>query len=110
MSNLLSRREEQERCEKIDAIVDGITSIKKSKDRIGNIWALKLIAENVARLDEIDRIDGFLPLEVRPPLMIRCGEADLILNKLKKSTGLKDSDINTSTLSLMKKLKGYLND
>jgi|GEM_PF-6444303 hypothetical protein len=99
-------RDERERCELIDAIADRIASIKYSTDRIGNMWALKIIAESVARLDELDRQEGFLPPQVRPPLMIRWCEADLVLSALREYTWTKGGGAGTDTVSLMKRLRG----
>jgi hypothetical protein len=101
-------RSECERLELIDAIAERISFVRESTDRIGNVWALKIIAENVARLDQLDRQDGFLPPQVRPPLMIHCREADLALNALREYTGLKGCDAGTDTAAFMRKLKGYL--
>ena len=98
---------ERERQELIDALAEGVESIKGWTDRIGNIWALTLMAENVSRLDDLDRRDGFLPIQVRPPLMINCREANLVL-KAVKHTVVEGTAAGTDTVSLLKKLRYYL--
>jgi hypothetical protein len=101
-------RTERERRELIEAMAEGIALVKDSTDRIGNIWALKKIAENVARLDELDQLEGFLPPQVRPPVMMRWCEADLALQALREYARPKGCDVSTDAASLMKKLMTYL--
>jgi hypothetical protein len=102
-------RTERERRELIEAMAEGITFVKDSTDRIANIWALRKIAEGVARLDELDQLEGFLPPQVRPPLMIRHVEADLALQALKGSKGGKSLGVSKDRVLLVKKLNAYVN-
>jgi hypothetical protein len=99
---------ERERCELIEAIADGVASVKGSADRVGNLWTLKLMAENIARLDELDRKEGFLPVEIRPPLMMSWDEAVLAVRALRADVRDKDGESRTKAVSLVKKLNGYL--
>ena len=104
----LADRVECEREELIEAIAEGVTSIKESVNRVTNIWTLKVMAENIARLDEIDRVEGFLPLEVRPPLMMRCDEAALVVRALVADVPAQSCEASAKVVSLVQKLNGYL--
>lgn len=101
-------RVERERRELIEAMAEGIESVKDSTDRIRNIWTLRKIAESVGRLDELDQLEGFLPPQVRPPLMIRHGEAELVLQALRGYTGLKRPGPGKDSALLVEKLSAYL--
>jgi len=101
-------RTDRERRELIEAMAEGIALVKDSTDRIGNIWALKRIAENVARLDELDQLEGFLPPQVRPPVMMRRCEADVALQALREYARSQGCEVSTDAASLMKKLMAYL--
>jgi hypothetical protein len=55
-------------------------AVKDANDRIGYLWALKRMAEDIAHLDAIDRLEeGYLPIPIRPPLMLRDNEVELLL-------------------------------
>ena len=96
------------RAELIDEVAERITYIRdRACDRIGFVWALKMIADGVRRLDETDRSEGFLPVHVRPPLMLRWNEAALALHVLREYRGLKGCEISGGTIALMRKLDGY---
>ncbi|MGI0133915.1 MAG: hypothetical protein ACREBW_03035 [Candidatus Micrarchaeaceae archaeon] len=56
----------------------------QSDDRLRVVWALKMIAEAVAHLDQIDRSQGYLPLEVRPCLMLTPKQAVTAWQALKR--------------------------
>ena len=65
--------------------------VKDADDRIGYLWALKRMAEDIAQLDTIDRLEaGYLPIQIRPPLMLHATEVELLLavvsNHLERSS------------------------
>lgn len=101
-------RSELVRNEIVNEMCERMAFLKeRGSDRIGAIWALKMIAENIARLDETDRQEGFLPLQVRPPLMLRTEEAALALHALRSYKELKGCEISGNTHALMEKLNCY---
>ena len=76
-------------------------------DRIRCLWALKMIAEDVANLDAADREDGFLPLEIRPAMMLSSEEAALAMHALRKYSGRKENEVSGNTLALLDKFDSY---
>lgn len=105
-----TRKETSDRIrnEFIDEMADRIAFIKdRADDRIGAIWALKIIAETIKKLDDRDRLEGFLPLEVRPPLMLSCDEAALALHALREYKGRKGCEVSGNTIALMERLDCY---
>ncbi len=59
--------------------------VKDSENRVRNVWALKMIAENVEKLDRLDREYGYFPLQVRPPLMLEPRDAAIIIRHLREA-------------------------
>lgn len=79
--------------------------IKEPDDRIGYIWALKRMAEDIEYLDRIDRIEeGYLPISSRPPLMLRFEEVELLLQVLAEYA---EAGASQKVQSLSQKVKAY---
>ena len=79
-----------------------LTVLNEESDRIRQVWSLKLIAECIADLDEIDRQQGYLPLQVRPPFMLHPKEAALVLKHFH------DGKDDNATLAVTKRLDRYI--
>lgn len=79
--------------------------IKDPDDRVGYIWALKRMAEDIEHLDRIDRIEeGYLPISSRPPLMLRFEEVELLLQVLAEYA---KAGASQKVQSLSQKVKAY---
>ena len=99
----------QLRRELLEEIAERITFIKgNAEDRVGVIWALKMIAEKVRELDENDRLEGFLPLQIRPPAMLTQDEVALAAHALRNCKGIKECGPSDKSTALMGKLERYL--
>jgi hypothetical protein len=99
---------ERMRSELIDEVTARAALVReRADDRIGCIWALKLIAESVRKLDETDRLDGFLPISVRPALMFDYKEAAQLLHVLREYKKLKGREISNSAIALLERLNSY---
>ena len=104
MSTTRTRDEERRWQELIDEIAQQLAAIKshQDNDRVRLLWALKMIAESVEKLDQIDRSQGYLPLTIRPSLMLDPKEAAVALQQLKRRTP------DQPALSLIARLERYL--
>ena len=108
MPELRLSRAEQRRMDIVADLEHQLSVIKeRGDDRVRCLWALKMIAENVARLDEADREEGFLPIQVRPALMLDSKEAALALHTLREYTGRKGIEVSSNTLALLEKFSFY---
>jgi hypothetical protein len=108
MPELRLSRAEQNRMDIVADLEHQLSVIKeRGDDRVRCLWALKMIAENVARLDETDREEGFLPIQVRPALMLDSTEAALALHTLREYTGRKGNEVSRNTLALLEKFNFY---
>jgi len=58
----------------------------QSDDRIRYVWALRLVAGDIAKLDQLDRENGRLPLPIRPSFLLLSNEAMQIRQILLKPT------------------------
>lgn len=99
-----TKTEERRWQELVDEIAHQLAAIKSQQDydRVRLLWALKMIAESVAELDQLDRSQGYLPLYIRPSLMLRPNEAAVALHQLRSRTPA------PSALSLIARLERYL--
>lgn len=101
-------RADQLKAELVEDISERIAFIRgHAEDRVGVIWALKLIAEKVRELDEIDRLEGLLPIQIRPPVMLTHDEAALAAQLLRTCKTVKERQTGDKLTALMKKLDLY---
>ena len=95
--------EERRWQELVDEIAHQLATVRsQTSDRVRLLWALKIIAECVAELDQIDRSQGYLPLKIRPSLMLNPSEAALVLDQLGNGT------TEQCALQLIARLERYL--
>lgn len=105
---MLFDRELVERRELIERIAQLIHSIETRADRVQSVWSLKIIAECVSQLDDIDRREGFLPIEIRPPLMLHQSEAAAALRILRKyKCPASTANVQKDTRAVLEKLTRY---
>jgi hypothetical protein len=98
-----TKSEERRWQELVDEIVHQLATVRsQTSDRVRSLWALKIIAECVAELDHIDRSQGYLPLNIRPSLMLNPNEAAVALHQLRNRTP------EQCTLQLIARLEQYL--
>ncbi len=108
MSNCQMSRAEQARRETTAELLKQVTTIcEHPDDRIRYVWSLKLMAEHIAKLDEVDRQAGRLPLQLRPALMLRTEEAALAMHALRAYIAQKGAEVSSNTLSLLDKFNTY---
>jgi hypothetical protein len=99
------KRIERDRRRLLEGIGRHEEFIKAPDDRVGYIWALKRMAEDIEHLDKLDRIEeGYLPISSRPPLMLRLEEVELLLQVLAEYA---KADASPKVQSLSKKVKAY---
>jgi len=104
MIAIRTKGEERRWQELVGEIDHQLAAIKSQQDndRVRLLWALMMIAECVAEMDQIDRAEGYLPLTIRPSLMINPKEAAVALHQLKRQRP------EHSALSLVARLETYL--
>ena len=108
MPELQMTRAEQRRRELFADMEKHLSTVReKWDDRVRCLWALKMIAEGVAYLDGVDREEGFLPVEVRPAMMLNSTEAALTFHALREYTGRKGNETSRNTLALLEKFDSY---
>jgi len=108
MANTGISRAEQRRMDIVADLEHHVSVIKeRGDDRVRCLWALKMIAENVARLDEADREEGFQPMQVRPALMLNANEAALVLHTLREYPNRNGKELSNITVALFDKLNFY---
>ena len=105
MQNTQLSREEQHRLEVVSHMMKQFDAIDLNNDRIRYVWALKLVAEDVANLDDIDRKLGRLPSAIRPALMLRSQEVSVVQQALREYTASKETE---SSLKLLEKIDNFL--
>ena len=106
MLNTRTTRADQMRADLIADLMERVEVInERGDDRVGYIWSLKMIAEIIAKLDEADRLEGLLPLTLRPPLMLTTDEAAHVLHIVEEYTKLPFPEI--SGAALFEKLHAY---
>lgn len=106
MLTLRTQAEDRRWQELLDEIDFQLATLKNSDDRIRQVWALRIIAESLTSLDLLDRQQGFLPLQLRLPLMLRPREAAAIL-KAFASVEASDGQIR---LRIEEYLEGRVNE
>lgn len=97
--------EEQQRLDVVAHMMKQFDAIDLNIDRIRYVWALKLLAEDVAILDGIDRELGGLPSALRPALMLCSQEASFVQQALRAYT---TGSENESCLKLLEKNRQIL--
>lgn len=108
MSNTRISRTEQMRLDVLADLIEQVSIVKdRGHDRILCVWALKLVAEDVAKLDETDRQNGYLPLRLRPGLMLNSDEAGLLSLTLREYIGRNNGEVSSNTLALLEKFNCY---
>ncbi len=108
MQHLEMSRDEDYRLEVIKHMMDQINVIDQSRDdRIRFVWALKLIVEDVGKLDQLDRNYGRLPLPLRPSLIVHWKDAALVQCALREYVENTTEANTKACLTLLESINSY---